>query len=81
MQKSAEELVLDEGIYGDNAIFPVNAISAGFSYDVLNLGGTRLALGSQFTLYHADKKLNNLYGKNPMAFEVYLRLYPGIIKM
>ena len=81
VQKSAEELLLDEGIYGDNAIFPVNAISAGFSYDVLKLGGTRLALGSQCTLYHADKKLNNLYGKNPMGLEVHLRLYPGMMKM
>jgi hypothetical protein len=81
VQKSAEELVLDEGIYGDNAVFPVNAISAGFSYDLLTVGGTRLALGSQFTLYHTDKKLNNLYGKNPMGVEVYLRLYPGMMKM
>jgi hypothetical protein len=36
-----------------------------------------VAGGSQFSLYHADNKLDNLYGKNPMAFEVFLRLYPG----
>jgi hypothetical protein len=81
VQKSIEELVLDEDIYGHNTIFPVNAITAGVNYSLLKFEGTRLALGSQFTLYHTDKKLNNLYGKNPMAFEIYLRLYPGIMKM
>lgn len=81
VQKSIEELVLDEDIYGHDAVFPINAITAGLNYDFLNLRATRLALGSQFTLYHADKNLNTLYGKNPMAFEVYLRLYPGMMKM
>ena len=81
VQKSIEELVLDEDIYGHNTNFPVNVITAGVNYDLLKFGGTRLALGSLFTLYHTEKKLNNLYGKNPMAFEIYLRLYPGIMKM
>jgi hypothetical protein len=81
VQKSVEELNLDETIYGHDAIFPVNAFTAGFNYDLLHMGKTRLSGGSQFTLYNADRKLNNLYGKNPMAFEVYLRLYPGLMKM
>lgn len=80
-QKSTEELSLDERQYGHNAVFPVNAFTAGFSYDFLSIGQTKLAGGSQFTLYHADPKLNTLYGKNPMAFEVYLRLYPGRMSM
>jgi hypothetical protein len=81
VQKSVEELNLDETIYGHDVIFPVNAFTAGFNYDLLQMGKTRLSGGSQFTLYNADRKLNNLYGKNPMAFEVYLRLYPGLMKM
>ncbi len=81
VQKSVEELNLDEVIYGHDEIFPVNAFTAGFNYDLLNIGKTRLAGGSQFTLYHADSNLNNLYGKNPMAFQVYLRLYPALMKM
>lgn len=80
-QKSAEELSLDEMAFGQHAVFPVNAFTAGFNYDLLRFGQTRLAGGSQFTLYHADSKLNSLYGKNPMAFEVYLRLYPGMMNM
>lgn len=80
VQKSVEELVLDENTYGHDTVFPVNAFTVGFHYDILEIGQTRLASGGQLSFYHADKKLNSLYGKNPMAFEVYLRLYPGIIK-
>ncbi|MBK7883612.1 MAG: hypothetical protein IPJ81_07235 [Chitinophagaceae bacterium] len=81
VQKSVEELFLDEAIYGHDAIFPVNAFTVGFNYDLLNIGKAKVAGGSQFTLYGADKKLNNLYGKNPMAFEVYVRLYPSLMRM
>jgi hypothetical protein len=77
VQKSVEELALDENIYGHHQVFPVNALTAGVSYELLDIGQTRLAGGGQLTFYHADERLNSLYGKNPMAFEVYLRLYPG----
>jgi hypothetical protein len=80
-QKSAEELSLDERDFSHDAVFPVNAFTVGFNYDVLRFGQTRLAGGSQFTIYNADKRLNILYGKNPMAIEVYLRLYPSMMKM
>jgi hypothetical protein len=80
VQKSVEELDLNETTYGQDAVFPVNAFTAGFNYDLLNIGQARLAGGGQFTFYHADVRLNSLYGKNPMAMEVYLRLYPGRMK-
>jgi hypothetical protein len=76
-QKSVEELVLDENVYGHDAVFPVNAFTVGFNYDLLKIGKAKVAAGSQFSLYHADSRLDDLYGKNPMAFEVFLRLYPG----
>ena len=81
VQKSIEELSLDEAVYGHDAVFPVNAFTVGFNYDLLRLGQTRVAGGSQVTFYHADEKLNSLYGKNPMAFEVYVRLYPSVMRM
>jgi hypothetical protein len=80
VQKGIEELSLDENVYGHDAVFPVNAFTVGFNYDLLKLGGSRLVGGGQWTLYHADERLNSLYGKNPMALEVYLRLYPGRMK-
>lgn len=79
-QKGIEELSLDENTFGHDAVFPVNALTLGFNYDLLKIGQTRLAGGSQITFYHADKRLDALYGKNPMAFEVYLRLYPSFMK-
>lgn len=80
-QKSAEELALTEREFEHDAVFPVNALTVGFNYNVLQFGKTRLAGGSQFTLYQADARLNTLYGENPMAVEVYLRLYPSMMKI
>jgi hypothetical protein len=79
VQKGVEELTLNENTFGHDAVFPVNALTVGFNYDVLKIGQTRLAAGSQLTFYHADPRLDPLYGKNPMAAEVYLRLYPSIM--
>lgn len=80
VQKNVEELALDETIYGPDAVFPVNMLTAGFDYDLFIIGQTRLAGGGLFSFYHADERLDVLYGHNPMAFEVYLRLYPGRMK-
>ena len=81
VQKSIEELSLDEAVYGHDAVFPVNAFTAGFNYDLFILGQTRIAGGSQITFYHAAENLNSLYGKKPIAVEVYLRLYPSMMLM
>lgn len=80
VQKSVEELALNENVYGQDALFPVNAATLGFGYDLFHIGKTNFAAGSQFTFYHADEKLNSLYGKNPMAFEIYLKIFPGLMK-
>lgn len=76
VQKSLEELNLDEGVYGHDAVFPVHAFTAGTSYDILLLGKTKFALGGQFSFYNPDKRLSGLYGDNPLAAQIYLRIYP-----
>jgi hypothetical protein len=81
VEKSVEELNLDKAVYGEHAVFPVNAFTVGFNYDLIAIGKIRVAGGSQFSMYAASAKLNSLYGKNPMAYEVYLRIYPGLMKM
>ncbi len=81
VQKSVEELQLDETIYGHDAIFPVHAFTAGLNYDLLHIYKIRAAGGTQFTLYRTHQKLYGLYGKHPMAFEIYLRLYPFLMRM
>jgi hypothetical protein len=81
VQKSVEELNLNAANYAPGALFPVNAVTLGFNYDILHIGKTKMAGGGQLTWYSADSRLNNLYGKNPMAFEIFLRLYPALMKM
>jgi len=75
VQKSTEELALNENIYGPTSVFPINSLTGGMSYDLFKLGQLNIAGGGQLTVYHADQRLDNLYGKNPLAFEVFLRLY------
>ncbi len=72
--------MLEEPEFGHDEIFPVNAYTLGLNYDLLQLNKIRLAAGTQVTVYDSDKKLDRLYGKNPSAFEIYLRLYPSLMK-
>jgi len=76
VQKSAEELDLEASGFNHAAIFPVNAITAGLNYDILQSRAGRVAVGAQGSVYFSDKRLNNLYGKHPMSTEVFIRLYP-----
>jgi hypothetical protein len=80
VQKSGEELLLDEGVFDHHEMYPINAITIGAGYDLVEVINTRVALGGQLSLYHADKRLDALYGKNPMAAEVYLHIYPKLMK-
>lgn len=76
VQKSLDELNLDEDGFGHDAIFPVHAFTAGTSYDILNIGKTKIALGSQISFFNPDKRLSTLYGDNPVSGQIYLRIYP-----
>lgn len=76
VQKSIEELQLDESKFGHHAVFPVNAFTAGASYDLFNFGQTKVALGTQFSVYKPDSRLAGIYGQAPMAGQVYIRIYP-----
>jgi hypothetical protein len=79
VQKSVEELGLDEHVYGHDAIFPVHAFTAGVNYDLFSIGQTKVAGGGQFTFYSPDQRLAPLYGQNPIAGQVFLRIYPGVL--
>jgi hypothetical protein len=76
VQKSVEELRLDGNEFGHDAVFPVHAFTAGARYDLFDIGQTRIAAGTQFSFYNPDKRLSALYGQNPLAGQVYLRIYP-----
>ncbi len=80
VQKSSEELNLDQATYGNTA-FAIQAFTLGANYRVLSIGNVNLALGGQMSIYHAPAALDQLYGHYPLAAEVYLRFYPGRIMM
>jgi len=80
LKKSAEELVLEPAVDGHD-ILGIHALTLGANYDLLELQKTRLAAGAQWSFYGAPESLNTFYGKNPIAFQVYLRIYPALMKM
>lgn len=77
VEKSTEELNLNETEFGHHGKFPVNALTAGYNRQLFALGKTNVAIGSQATVYFAPASLESLYGKNPWALEAFLRIYPG----
>jgi hypothetical protein len=79
-EKSAEELVLNDG-FDEHDIFNVHALTLGANYDILKMGKLNLAGGGQWSIYGAPSSLNSIYGKSPMSFQLYLRLYPELMKM
>ena len=80
MQKRSEELVLDSSRYSGEEIYHITTITLGMNYDIMKLGPLNLAAGSQLSYYVADNRLNALYGKNPMAGEVFIRIYPRLFE-
>ena len=80
VQKSLEELNLDEKSFGHDAIFPVHALTLGAAYDVLRIKPLRTSIGAQLTVYRPPAALHQLYGETPVAGEVYLRFYPDLMQ-
>jgi hypothetical protein len=78
VQKSAEELNLIENAYNEH-LFGVNALTLGVNYDLFQLKKIRTAIGGQVSFYNTNAALNNLYGKNPLSGQVFLRIYPGLM--
>jgi hypothetical protein len=79
VQKSREELNLDESVYGTGTLFPLTAITLGAGYDLFRFGNLRIMGGGQLSLSHPDPRLTPLYGNNPISGEIYIRLYPGLM--
>ena len=78
VQKSAEELALTPP-FGHDDVFNVNALTVGLNYDIAKLNPIWLSVGAQASLNIADKRLDNLYGNNPMAAQIYVRVYPMLM--
>ena len=80
LEKSAEELHLSENEYGHDALFKVNALTLGVHRAIASVGKIHMAAGTQATLYISDDRLKGLYGKTPLAWQIYVRLYPAFMQ-
>jgi hypothetical protein len=80
IQKSAGELQVDNQFDHDQ-LFGINAVTIGTNYTFLRALNTNLAFGLQGSIYLNDKALNPIYGNNPLAGQVYIRLYPQLMRM
>ena len=78
VQKSAQDLLLGEAI-DHHRLFPVNAATLGVQQSVANAFKAHIAIGAQASWYPAANGLEAIYGRNPVAAQVYLRLYPGMM--
>lgn len=76
VQKSGEELDLFNE-FGDTN-FDINVVSVGYNHTLMPGQSFDLSAGTKATLNISDKKLQNLYGKTPVGWQVYLQLRPGI---
>ena len=78
VEKSSEDLLLEESL-GHDALFKINAVTIGINQNLVSFNSTNLSLGVQGSVYMSPKELHAIYGENPKAFQVYLRVYPDIM--
>lgn len=76
VQKSVDELDLDETLFDHDALFGINAITLGVSFDAIRSKALRTAIGAQASYYSADERLDPLYGQNPVSAQAFIRIYP-----
>ncbi|HET6991780.1 MAG TPA: hypothetical protein VFJ43_10670, partial [Bacteroidia bacterium] len=76
IQKDAHELFLLQ--FAGNPTFNINALTLGLNKILLTQFQTDLSLGIQGTINFPDNELKSIYGKNPLAGEIYLRFSPTI---
>jgi hypothetical protein len=80
VQKSTEDLLLDETIFDPENLYSINSISLGIQQRILNISKTNLALGIQASLNMTSDELTSIYGKNPYSGQIYLRIYPDLMR-
>ena len=80
VQKTGEELNLDPIVYGQFPKFTADVLTIGASYDMIKVANTTIAAGGQLSYALISERLQLLYGTSPVSAELYLHIYPGIMK-
>jgi hypothetical protein len=61
-----------------NPSFRVGAYTFGGARDLIQNQRWQFALGADVTLYSKPSALNASYGENPVSFQLFLRVRPGV---
>lgn len=69
------------GITQAHPSFRIGAYTFGGARDVWKTDSISMAIGSDVTLYSKPSVLDQLYGKQPVSWRLFLRLRPGRMKM
>jgi len=78
---SRMELVDKDELFPNNPLLPsfrIGAYTFGGARDLVQSRLWQLALGADLTLYSKPSTLNSAYGNNPVSFQVFLRIRPGL---
>jgi hypothetical protein len=76
IQKSSEELKME---VPEEEIYNLSALTIGANYTFLERFNTGFSIGAQTTFNFPDRRIQNVYGKNPVSAEVYLRINPSLM--
>src|ERR1700691_4082762 len=75
------ELVDKDELFPENPLYPsyrIGAYTLGGAHDLIQSPHWQLALGGDFTLYSEPASLDSAYGRDPVSFQIFLRLRPAL---
>jgi hypothetical protein len=75
IQKDIHELQLFQ--FEDHTTFKINAFTLGVNGELFTTLQTTFSFGMQATINLIDRDLQTVYGSNPVAAEIYLKIAPG----
>ena len=78
---SRMELADKDELFPDNPLLPsyrIGAYTFGGARDLVQSRLWQLTLGADFTVYTKPSVLDSAYGKNPVSFQIFLRVRPAL---
>ena len=78
---SRMELVDKDELFPDDPLLPsyrIGAYTFGGAHDLIQSRFWQFALGADVTVYTKPATLDSAYGKNPVSFQIFLRLRPAL---
>ncbi len=78
---SRMELVDKDELFPDNPLLPsfrIGAYTFGGAHDLVQRRFWQLALGADLTFYSKPSTLDSAYGKDPISFQIFLRVRPAL---